>query len=89
VGSFYLAIDAHYLLDDYKASYNHFIDALNCPDAQDNPFIHLRIGQNLYRLGDEDKAVDSFLKAYMLDGEEIFEEDGKKYLEFIKSKVNL
>lgn len=86
----YVAIgDAFFFADNYQATYDYFMDALNCPDATDNPFIHLRIGQALYQLDHHDKAIDSLLKAYMLDGEEVFENEDDIYLDFLKSKVNL
>ncbi len=86
----YVAIgDAFFLADDYQATYNYFMDALNCPDATDNPFIHLRVGQAQYHLGNEDAAVNYLLKAYMLDGEKVFVAEDGMYLDFLKSKVNL
>lgn len=86
----YVAIgDAFFFANDYQAAYDAFMDALNCPDATDNPFIHLRIGQALYHLGNEADAVASLLKAYILDGKEVFEAEDNMYLELLKSKVNL
>lgn len=58
-------------------------DALNGPDAIDNPFIHLRLGQATFELNDLNKAKASLLKAYMLAGEMIFAEDDPKYKEII------
>ena len=86
----YVAIgDAFFYADNYQATYDYFMNALNCPDATDNPFIHLRVGQALYHLEHYDKSIDSLLKAYMLDGEEVFENEDDMYLIFLKSKVNL
>lgn len=86
----YVAIgDAFFYADNYQAAYDWFKDALNYPDAIENPFIHLRLGQALYHLGCHEKATDSLLKAYMLDGVEVFENEGAMYLNFLKSKINL
>ncbi len=86
----YVAIgDAFFYADNYQAAYDFFMDALNFPDSTDNPFINLRLGQTLYHLGHHDKAIDSLLKAYMLDGEDIFENEDDIYFDFLKSKVNL
>ncbi len=86
----YVAIgDAFFYADNYQTTYDYFMDALNCPDATENPFIHLRIGQALYHLDHHDKAIDALLKAYMLDGEEVFENEDDIYFDFLKSKVNL
>ena len=44
------------------------------------------------RLGNHESAVSHLLQAYMLDGEEIFlveddaEEDGREYLDILKSR---
>ncbi|MCF6345557.1 MAG: hypothetical protein L3J00_03705 [Thiomicrorhabdus sp.] len=86
----YVAIgDAYFLEEDYPLAFNYFMDAFNCPDANDNPFIHLRAGQTAYRINNEEKAVDSLLRAYMLEGEDIFKNDDPIYFEFLQSKVNL
>ena len=53
-----------------------------------NPFIHLRMGQCAFHLGDEHRAVEELLRAYMADGAEVFRED-QRYLKFLKSKVQL
>jgi tetratricopeptide (TPR) repeat protein len=58
-------------------------DALNGPDAVDNPFIHLRLGQAAFELNDMTKAKASLLKAYMLAGEIIFSEDDPKYKKLV------
>lgn len=33
--------------------------------------------------------IENLLRAYMLEGKEIFEEDDKKYFEFLKANVGL
>ncbi len=60
---------------------------MHCPDAIGNPFIHLRLGQCQYELGNEEQAADELARAYMVAGDEIFDTDDPKYLEFIKSKI--
>lgn len=49
----------------------------------------LRLGQSAFELGKKERATENLLRAYMLEGKEIFEEDDKKYFEFLKSKVDL
>lgn len=67
--------DAQYQLGDFDAARHSFLDALNDLDGQENPFLHYRLGQCLFRLGDESGGVESLLKAYMLDGKDIFSRD--------------
>ena len=58
-----------------------------------NPFIMLRLGACCLEIGDEKNAAEYLLRAYMMEGEEIFEpdadgnDDGKKYFDFLKSHV--
>ena len=63
-------------------------DALNCPGGQENPFVHYRLGQCEVKLGNEDRGVDELLRAYMLDGEEVFsgEDDGADFLSILKDR---
>lgn len=60
--------------------------ALNCPDGHMNVFVLLRLGQTLFDLGDKPRAKEYLLRAYMLDGEDPFEEDGALYLAFLREQ---
>ena len=75
-----------------------FPKALECFEAartnlsgqgMNNPFVLLRAGQCYYETGDEDMAAELLLSAYMLEGEEIFEEDDEKYFDFLSSREEL
>ncbi len=63
------------------------LDAMYCPDAIGNPFIHLRLGEVQFEMGDHAKAQDELMRAYMGAGAEIFQEEDKKYFEFIKPAI--
>jgi len=78
--------DAHYQQKRYALARNNFQDALNAPGGVENPFVHFRLGQCQLALGNTDPGVNSLLKAYMLDGEEIFLSDagGATYLKLLK-----
>lgn len=67
--------DANWQAGRPKATREAMFDALNCVGGVENPFIHLRLGQAAEQLGERDLAVQSFMKAYVLDGEGIFEAD--------------
>ena len=60
-----------------------------------NPFNMLRLGECCLELGDKQNAIEYLLRAYMMEGKEIFEpdvdgdDDGRKYFEFLKTYVNL
>jgi len=70
-------------LEDAKAA---LFDALNGPDGHINPFILLRLGQTLVDLGDTERGVEYLLRAYMLDGEDVFERDGRPYLKLLRDR---
>lgn len=64
--------DAYFQLGNFAAARAALLDALNGPGAQENPFVHYRLGQASSRLGQEAEAREHLLRAYMLDGEDIF-----------------
>jgi tetratricopeptide (TPR) repeat protein len=55
---------------------------------ENNPFVLLRLGEACYELGDETAALEFLLKAYQLEGAQLFEDD-KKYLKFLKKHHEL
>ena len=80
--------DACYLAGDYPGAKDALYDALNGTDGTANPFVHYMLGKTLVRLGDA-KGVDALLKAYMLDGVDIFdadEEEGPDMLQILQDR---
>lgn len=81
----YAAIgDAYFFMENYTLALNAFMSAMTCLDDFSNPFIPLRIGQCFYETGQLDKGKEYLLRAYMLEGDELFEEEDVKYLNFLK-----
>ncbi|HEQ0196598.1 MULTISPECIES: tetratricopeptide repeat protein [Pseudomonas] len=80
--------DALFHQKNYEHACNSFMDALNAPDGVENPFVHYRLGQCQLKLGNEALGVESLLKAYMLDGEDIFmaEDDGVSFLKILQDR---
>ena len=58
-----------------------------------NPFIMLRLGECCLEIGDEKNAAEYLLRAYMMEGKEIFEpdedgeDDGQKYFDLDRKSV--
>jgi len=77
--------EAHFLNFNYRKALCEFMNAYNCPDGISNPFINLRIGQCFYKINDIDNSKEYLLRAYMLDGDKIFEKEPDIYLNIIKS----
>jgi tetratricopeptide (TPR) repeat protein len=81
--------DVHFFDEKYGEALGHFEHAIGCVDSEENPYLLLRIGQCHFELGEMDEAEDAMHEAYAIEGEEIFEEEDPKYLEFLKSKIDL
>lgn len=94
--------EAQFFNDDYKAAAASLSEANEIHsrlEGEMNPFILLRLGQSLYELADETDdeeeenqlradAIDCLARAYLCEGEEIFEEEDRKYLKAVKRKLN-
>jgi len=79
--------DANFLGQDYQAGVDNLSNAMHCPGAIGNPFIHMRLGQCQFEVGNMERAADELTRAYALEGEEIFSADDPKYLQFLKTKI--
>ncbi len=79
--------DANFLNNDFEAGRDNLSNAMRCPDAIGNPFIHMRLGQCQFELGNFQRAGDELARAFLLEGNEIFENDDPKYLNWIKTQL--
>lgn len=79
--------DANFLNRDYVACRDNLSTAMHIRGAIGNPFLHLRLGQCQYELGNMNRAADELARSYLLEGKKIFKNDAPKYLVFIKSKL--
>ncbi|MFE6076981.1 tol-pal system YbgF family protein [Paenibacillus sp. NPDC057886] len=79
--------DAYFTNEEYVQAKDSFFNALNCPEGISNPLILLRLGESLVECGELDKAKEYLLRAYMLEGYEIFSEEDQKYYELIKDII--
>lgn len=79
--------DANFLGGHHERAKNALSDAMHCPDAIGNPFIHLRLGQAQLELGNRERAADELTRAYMGAGKSIFAAEKPKYFEFLKTVI--
>ena len=79
--------DALFLWGQFSYARMALEDAMHCPGAIGNPFLHLRLGQALLEQGEEDRAADELMRAYMLEGRDIFERQDPKYLAFLATRA--
>jgi tetratricopeptide (TPR) repeat protein len=77
--------DANFKLKKYEEAKVALTDAMHCPGAIGNPFIHLRLGQSQFELGNKSRANDELARAYMLEGKEIFADEDPKYFNYLKT----
>lgn len=74
------AIQAQYFAGARRA----FTDAMWCAGTIGNPWVHLRFGETLYELGNQEKAADELSRAYMGGGREIFRDQDPKYFALLE-----
>jgi tetratricopeptide (TPR) repeat protein len=79
--------DTNFLAGNYEQARKALSDAMHCPGAIGNPFIHMRLGQSEFELGNTDRAADELARAYLQEGLAIFEDEDPKYVAFVKSKL--
>ena len=77
--------DANFLGRDYEAGRDNLSTVMHCPGGIGIPFLHMRLGQCQYELGDHDKAIDELTRAYMDGGEDLFDHEDPKYLDFVEA----
>lgn len=71
--------------NDYETALKYYYDAYT-EDTLDNPYILLSIGICYYELNNWKQAREFLLRAYMVEGTEIFE-DEEEYLDVIKDLI--
>jgi len=77
--------DANFKGKHYEHAKAALSDAMHCPGAIGNPFIHLRLGQSQFELGNMERANDELVRAYMGAGKEIFMNEDPKYFTHLKT----
>jgi tetratricopeptide (TPR) repeat protein len=75
--------DTNFLHKDFQAGADNIFTAMYFPCAVGNPFLHLRLGQCYFELGELEKAKKELAKAYNFDGEELFSNEDPKYFNYL------
>ena len=75
--------DTEFLRGSHEAARDALSYAMHCPDAIGNPFLHLRLGQAQFELGNFERAADELIRAYALGEEEMWAGEDPKYLDFL------
>jgi tetratricopeptide (TPR) repeat protein len=77
--------DAAFQAQNYERAREALREAILCPGAIGNPFVHLRRGQVFFELNDLSAAGEELTGAYMLEGSAIFEQEDPKYFAYLKT----
>lgn len=77
--------EAYYFAGEYELARAALTSVMHVPGAIGNPFVHLRLGQVQFELGNTQQAADELIRAYMGGGKEIFEEEDGKYVTFLQA----
>lgn len=81
--------ESYFLADNFEKAKEIFTKALECPDATDSPPIHLRLGQVEFELDNKEVAAELLLRAYEAEGEELFDDEDEKYLDYLNRVYEL
>lgn len=79
--------DTYYLTHEFAKARAVLQAAMHCPGAIGNPFLHLRLGEAQYELGDMARAADELARAYMGAGQELFEREDPKYYALVRTSL--
>lgn len=71
--------DACVAVGEYAEAESTLRKAMVYEEGRGSGFIWLRLGQAQFEQGDLDEAAQSLISAYMLDGDEVFEDEDPKY----------
>lgn len=71
--------DSYFCSAQYLPASEALQSSLRCPMMDKIPFIHLRLGQSWWELGEHDKARASLLRAYEIGNIDIFSTEARKY----------
>lgn len=72
--------ETYYFMADYPAARDAISDAMRCPGAVGNPFLHLRLGQVEHHLGNPGRAKDELARALTRGKEAVFEGEDPIFL---------
>ncbi len=79
--------DINFLTADFQAGRDNLHSAMHCPDAVGNAFLHFRLGQCEFELGEHDNAAQELARAYLAGGVEVFRGSDPKYYDYLQTRL--
>ncbi len=84
----YVALgDALFNLKGFDLALDAYEKALMSPNGTGNPYIWFSLGTAFYELENLEKAKNHFMSAYMLDGDELFQDADPAYQALISEEI--
>ena len=77
--------DAHFFLGDFQNVIAALSNAVHCPNGLGNPFVHLRLGEAAFELGQMDRAKEELTRAYIGAGRDVFANEHPKYIAYLET----
>lgn len=71
--------DVNFLGGDFLAGRDNLSTVMHCPGALGIPFLHMRLGQCQFELGEHAGAVAELTRAYVGGGASLFDDEDPKY----------
>lgn len=76
--------EAYWILERKEEACSFFEQAYRSADGHLNPFVLFYLGACYFDMKSPESSTDFLLRAYMLDGETIFNDEDPKYLQHLK-----
>ena len=77
--------DAHFFLGDFQNVIAALSNTVHCPNGLGNPFVHLRLGEAAFELGQMDRAKDELTRAYIGAARDVFANEDPKYIAYLET----
>lgn len=79
--------DSYYEMGEYIVADRFYTMSLTRGSGIENPYVWYVKGRNLIKLGNKDEGVDALMRAYMLDGTDVFDTDDGEFLSYIEPYI--
>ena len=79
--------DCYYRMMNYKSGLEALRSAIHCPNTMQHAFVHLRLGQCLYELGQREDSYQEFKMAIKFGDTGVFNGQTAKYVNFYKTRA--
>ena len=79
--------DSYYEMGEYIVADRFYTMSLTRGSGIENPYVWYVKGRNLIKLGNKEEGVDTLMRAYMLDGTDVFDTADGEFLSYIEPYI--